>query len=96
MTRRRRSILQWLREEPVLAVRIIGSAISVIVTEFALPISDPMKELIQLVIICYLIGPGALEIWMARRAVTPDAKTERLASEGPQVNEKVYHRKGKP
>jgi hypothetical protein len=84
-----RSFWQWLKEEPVFAVRIVGSGVSIVVTEFALPISEPMQDFIVTIILLYLAGPGAVEIWLARRNVTPDAKTERLAEEGPQLNPDV-------
>jgi hypothetical protein len=90
--KKKRSFLQWLKEEPVFAVRIVGSGVSIVVTEFALPISEPMQDFIVTIILLYLAGPGALESWMARRAVTPDAKTERLEKEGPQVNPELYRR----
>lgn len=83
---------QRLREQPVIAARLVGAVVSLLVAEFALPVSEPMKELIQLVILGYLVGPGALETIYQWKKVTPVAKRDRLNLEGPQVNEEVYRR----
>lgn len=83
---------QRLKEQPVIAARLVGAVVSLLVAEFALPVSEPMKELIQLVILGYLIGPGALETIYQWRKVTPTAKLDRLEGDGPQVNEEVYRR----
>jgi hypothetical protein len=83
---------QKLREQPVIAARLVGAVVSLLVAEFALPVSEPMTDLIQLVILGYLLGPGALETVYQWRKVVPVAKTERLEEEGPQVNPELYRR----
>lgn len=69
---------QRIREQPVIVARIVGSAVSLLVVQFALPISDEMKELIQIVILAILLGPGALETIYQYNKVSPTAKIERL------------------
>ena len=86
---------QRLKEQPVIAARLVGAVVSLLVAEFALPVSDPMKELIQLVILGYLIGPGALETIYQWRKVTPVAKLRRQGKEEPPSNQEVRKMMGR-
>lgn len=93
----RKTKLDWrqrLQEQPVITARLVGAVVSLLVTEFALPVSDEMAELIQIVIVCYAVGPGALETAYQWFKVSPTAKLERL-SRGPQLNPDVVKALGR-
>ena len=86
---------QRLREQPVIAFKLGGAVVSAVLAYTAPRYGfDLAPELRDLVVVGWLVAlgvdvPVTILQWFK---VTPVAKQERLAKEGPPVNEEVYRR----